>query len=172
MKVSIGKNKSTIVVNHHDVWSMDFTLSHIILPCLMEFKEGKNGVPGVLCTVGGESYEAQLSFDFYTESHEDAFNEKIKEWDDILDKMIWSFQQILYQDYHDQYHHGEWDLKFKDHEDSSIVDPATGKAEKYYEVIPPDPQKYWMDHRGLTIHEERIQEGLDLFAKYYRMLWI
>lgn len=172
MKVSIGKNKKSIVVDHHDVWSMDFTLAHIILPCLMEYKEGHMGIPGTICSVGGESYDRQLSFDFYTESHDSAFNEKIKEWNEIIDKMIWSFQQIIYQNYQDQYHYGEWDMKFKDYEGDTSIDPLTGKPEKFFEMIPPDPQKYWTDFRGLTIHEERIQEGIDLFAKYYRGLWI
>jgi hypothetical protein len=84
--------------------------------------------------------------------------------------MIWSFQQIALEDYDDKYHHGtpkfDWiktGQKFKN--------PLTGKLEETYQMVDKNPNEHWYDHIGHKLHEERIQEGLDLFGKYYRNLW-
>jgi hypothetical protein len=38
-------------------------------------------------------------------------------------------------------------------------------------MVDKDPNSHWFDGDGLELHEKRIQEGLDLFAKYFRSLW-
>jgi len=38
-------------------------------------------------------------------------------------------------------------------------------------MIDKNPTEHWTDYIGMRIHEERIQEGLELFGKYYRHLW-
>ena len=87
MKVNIGKypkgsghRKISVEIDNSDVWSFDHTLAHIIYPALLQLKEQKQGVPSDFVNdVGGEDYVEQDSFEFYKETHQEAFNEKCKE---------------------------------------------------------------------------------------------
>ena len=38
-------------------------------------------------------------------------------------------------------------------------------------MIDNNPEEHWFDANGHAEHVKRIQEGLDLFGKYYRNLW-
>jgi hypothetical protein len=38
-------------------------------------------------------------------------------------------------------------------------------------MVDKNPGAHWYDAEGHLLHEERIQEGLELFGKYYRSLW-
>ena len=91
--------KISVKIDDFDTWSLDHTLAIIIYPALLQLKNTKHGVPGEFADVGGESYGTQDSFDFYKESHNEAFDEGIKRWDEILNKIIWSFEQLLKDDY-------------------------------------------------------------------------
>lgn len=177
MKVNIGKyfktssnRKVDITVHRYDTYSLDHTLALIILPALIQLKETKHGVPGEFAEVGGEDYSHQDSFDFYKETHSESFEEKCKKWDEILDKMIWSFQQIALEDVDDKYYHGvalfDWiktDVKYPN--------PISGQMEETYQMVDKNPNDHWYDSVGHRLHEERIREGLELFGKYYRDLW-
>jgi hypothetical protein len=55
--------------------------------------------------------------------------------------------------------------------DRTFPNPITGKVEDTFHMKDKDPDSHWYDLEGHTLHEERIQEGLDLFGKYYRNLW-
>ena len=178
MKVKIGpfpkkgnRRKIDIQIEKFDTYSLDHTLAYIIYPALLQLKETKHGVPNdFVMEVGGEDYSQQDSFDFYKETHNDAFDEACKQWDIVLDKMIWSFSQLITEDYSSQYHHGvsEWDFV---ESDKQYPNPITGKLEPTYQMVDRDPTSHWFDSEGQQLHDERIQEGLDLFGKYYRALW-
>lgn len=177
MKIKIGKfpkkgnrRKINVQIDAWDTWSMDHTLALIVYPMLLQLKATKHGVPSNFCEVGGEDYVDQDSFDFYKETYNDSFNEKVKLWDEVLDKMIWAFKQIAFEDYEAKYHHGksEWDFVKSDH---TFPNPITGKLEPTYQMVDRDPNSHWFDIDGQMLHEERIQEGLNLFGKYYRNLW-
>ena len=163
------RRKVKIQIDRYDTYSMDHTLAKIIYPMLLQLKETKQGIPGDFADAGGADYDPQSSFDFYTESHNDAFDEKVKEWDNILDKMIWSFQQIADDNWEIQYHHGE--AKFDWVETEEIVNPITQKKEKMYQMVDINPNDHWIDFVGMRMHQDRIQEGIDLFAKYFMNLW-
>lgn len=176
MKINIGRynknseRKISVQIEKFDTWSLDHTLALIILPALIQLKATKHGVPGEFANVGGEDYNEQCSFDFYKESYNAAFNEKIKEWDEVLDKMIWSFQQIALEDYDSKYHHGKAKYDYVE-VDKLYPNPVTGKMEKLYQMVDKNPDEHWYDHVGHMLHEDRIQEGLELFGKYFRNLW-
>ena len=177
MKVNIGKYHKTSVdrnisinIEDFDTWSLDHTLALIILPALIQLKNCKHGVPAEFADVGGEDHDIQDSFDFYKESHSMAFEERIKQWEETLDKMIWSFQQIAYGDYDSKYHHGKAEYDWVK-SDKQYPNPVTGKLEPTYQMLDKNPDEHWYDHVGHMKHEEKIQEGIDLFAKYYRNLW-
>ena len=180
MKVKLGKfpkqgnsgRKIDIKIDRFDTWNVDHTLALIIYPLLIQLKATKHGVPNdFVCDVGGEDYIHQDSFDFYKESHAEAWEIAAKGWDDAIDKMIWSFEQLIKIDEIDsKYHHGKtsWDWV---ESDKQFPNPITGKMEKTFQMVDKDPSGHWYDHVGHTLHQERIQEGLDLFGKYFRNLW-
>jgi len=174
MKVQLGKyskqfKKSKIQIDKFDVWSLDHTLAEIILPCLLQLKDVKHGLPNEFVDVGGADYDQQQSFDFYTETHREAWEIGSKRWDDVLDKMIWSFYQIAYVDYESLYHHGKGDYEWIK-TDKQFANPITGKMEDTFQIVDKSKNS-WFDHVGYQLHMERIQEGIDLFAKYYFNLW-
>jgi hypothetical protein len=177
MKINIGKypkkdnnRKIDIKIEKFDTYSMDHTLALIILPMLLQLKTTKHGVPHEFAEVGGEDYSSQECFDFYREDYDEMFNKKILEWDNVLDKMIWSFQQLAMEDYESQYHHGKANFSWEK-TDKKFLNPVTGKMESTFQIIDKNPDDHWFDHEGLDLHNKKIQEGLDLFAKYYRNLW-
>jgi len=178
MKLNIGKfprrsNRRKINVNieRHDTWSLDHTLALIIYPALLQLKASKHGVPSPLVNdVGGEDWQAQECFDFYKESHDAAFQKACERWDEILDKMIWSFGQLIKDDYTDLYHHGSSEYDWVK-SDKQYPNPLTGKIEDTWQMVDKDPDSHWYDFEGQMLHEARMQEGFDLFGKYYRNLW-
>lgn len=153
--------KISVKIDDFDTWSLDHTLAIIIYPALLQLKNTKHGVPGEFADVGGESHGTQDSFDFYKESHNEAFDEGSKRWDEILDKMIWSFEQLLKDDYSEQYHHGEAKFEF-------VIE---NEDDDYSVMKDLNPTEHWYDGNGHMLHEQRIQEGLDLFGRYFRSLW-
>jgi len=178
MKIKIGnfpskgsRRKIDVQVDNFDTWSLDHTLAMIIYPALIQLKETKHGIPSdIVDDVGGEDYSPQDSFDFYKESHNDAWNDAAKKWDEILDKMIWSFYQLAHDNYSEKYHHGTSEYDWVK-SDKTFPNPITGKVEETYQMVDKDPDSHWYDAEGHLLHEERIQEGLNLFGKYYRSLW-
>jgi len=176
MKVKLGKylknsnRKVDITIDNFDTWNLDHSLALIILPALIQLKATKHGIPNDFAEVGGAQHDCQDSFDFYKESHNESFEQKCKEWDEVLDKMIWSFQQIALEEYDDLYHHGKADYDWVK-TNKQFPNPISGKMEDTFQMIDRNPEAHWYDHVGHQLHDDRIQEGLDLFGKYYRALW-
>jgi hypothetical protein len=160
MKVNIGKfpkngyQKISVEIERHDTWNMAYTLAYIIYPMLLKLKEEKQGIPNEFANAGGEKYLDQMSFDFYEESHDWAFEEKCKQWDIVLDKMIWSFEQLLDDDWESKYHHGKHETEWIQCDDQTL-----------------NPGGHWYDHDGHLLHISRMQEGFELFGKYFQNLW-
>jgi len=176
MKIKIGEfpnkgqRKIDIKIDHWDTWNMDSTLAMIIYPMLLQLKDTKHGIPGEFVEVGGEDYGDQTCFDYYKETHDDAWKEGAKKWDDVLDQMIWSFRQLACEDYDSQYHHG--DAAYDWEETGNLYpNPVNGVMEPTYKIIDKNPKEHWYDYVGHQLHEERIQAGITLFGKYYRSLW-
>lgn len=151
MKVYIGrfpKNKErkvNIRIDYWDTWSMDHTLSMIIIPMLKQLKATKQGAPLVDNEDVPEHLRAtdkMLADDHIDDNH-------FARWDWILDEMIWTFEAIL-----------EGESKFFDH--SQVDDNASFKDQINQTKVDTD---------GLEANEKRITNGLRLFGKYYRSLW-
>ena len=135
--------KISVKIDKYDTWSMDHTLSHIIVPMLIQLKKTKQGIPNDMLT---EEYNKLCtSMDYHLEKENGPlhkkekalFKEAIKKWNDILDKMIWSFKEIRSD------HKGE--------------------------------NKFWkkdsFDNEGHKEYYKRVNEGTELFGKYYMNLW-
>ena len=124
MKVNIGEYLNSedkgervieIHIDDYDIWNMDHTLALIILPMLKKYKSTFHGIPSNFCY---DQDETELPIE-----------ESKSMWNQILDKMIWSFEAIV--------------------KDDDLLQPKDKIVE----------------------YNERIQEGLNLFAVYFRSLW-
>jgi hypothetical protein len=166
-----GKRRIDIQIDPFDTWSFDHTIASIIFPALIQLKNTKHGVPGGFTDRVGGDFDNNLVFDFIKEDDAEVFNQLCDSWDDVLDKMIWSFLQLsIEDDYDNKYHHGKMETDWVE-SDYTYTDPITGKIEKTYQMVDKNPEEHWFDQIGNQEHEKRIQEGLDLFGKHFRDLW-
>lgn len=166
------KRRMKIHIDYYDVWSMDSTLSPIILPMLKKLKEVKHGsgfvdledVPEHLRYTETEDYDAQEVFDFYNDA--DTAMQKLPcdiharyEW--LLDELIWTFEQMCDDDWEQQYwiKHPEIDFEKYPEDEGKTVVPVRWKV------------KGECDWVGRQKHQDRIDNGLRLFGKYFRTLW-
>ena len=82
-----------IVIHDWDTWSMDHTLSYIIVPMLKQLKETKHGAPAVEFKDVPEELmppDAEAVKKLYMQNGETDEN-FFKRWDWVLDEMIWAF---------------------------------------------------------------------------------
>jgi len=167
VKVYIGRypskpdkeRKIRVRIDPWDTWSMDQTLVPIILPMLKQLRATKHGSSGAMPAFAYDSNQAQGSFDFYAEGDELVWNTGHAQWEETLDKMIWSFEQ-LDTDWEDQFHSGEHDI---------LWEPVPGTELTEMKRGPNDTHKF--DAEGYMAHLERIREGLRLFGEHYMDLW-
>jgi len=73
--------------------------------------------------------------------------------------MIWSFEQIN-TDWEAQFHSGEHDIYFE---------TVEGTEHSIMKYGPNNTHKF--DAKGYFKFQDRMQEGFELFGKYYRNLW-
>lgn len=154
------KRKVEIHIDRWDTYNLYNTLSLIILPLLKQFKEKNTGHPNIdVNDVPEEFKNLDMSDDKFYEN-----NKKI--WDWIIDEMIWTFQQLQpYYDWEEQYQSGECDFY---HEVSKTDE--NGKPKLYQLKTGPD-HTFEIDNARIKKHQERIDNGLRLFGKYFQSLW-
>lgn len=150
-----------IEIHKYDTWSMDNTLSHIILPMLKQLKESQHGAPSGMPSFKYTSNQAQKSFDFYKEGDDLSSETGFKEWEEIMDKMIWSFQ-----------------MEVDDVQPMELYCIKRDPRSFEEQLGEPDEEgnREWRstsdyDWGAVRAWEKRKQEGFDLFGKYYQNLW-
>jgi len=93
-----------VKIDYWDTWSMDCTLSNIILPMLKQLKGSKHGsgfiemedVPEHLRYTNTESYDHQSVFDFYHKEDLTVGNRDIHaRYDWVIDEMIFAFEMMV-----------------------------------------------------------------------------
>lgn len=175
MKVNIrnfnkgpAERRIDVQIDKWDTYSFDHTLALIILPGLIQLKDSMHGIPNGFVQSTGSDTDRNYCFDFIKDDENEVFGKGCQKWHETLDKIIWSFQQLALDEYDHQYHHGDMKIAWKP---VQIPNPVTGVVEEMYEMVDENPNEHWYDHVGHMLHEERIQEGLELFGKYYRNLW-
>ena len=163
-----------VKIDKCDTWSMDSTLAPIILSMLKQLRDTKHGsqvvdledVPEPMRTINHEEWDPQSCFEFYHEPDLQKIQCDLHDrWDWVLGEMIWTFEQICDDDNDAQFHSGNHDFKFVPCEWDSDGKPTLYTSEKG----PNDTHVF--DSEGYTKHQERINNGLRLFGKYYRGLW-
>lgn len=147
-----------IKIDTWDVWSIEHTLSPIILPMLKELKRVKHGAPFIededvppkLRANRKLNYEGNVDPALHR-IEDDVDSKFFKRFNYVLDEMIWAFEQLSMDD-----HEG----KFYDHTESRK------EIDLNKSVL-----RIKVNRVGLRKHNERIDNGLRLFGKYYRTLW-
>ena len=157
LRNSINRDIRYIHIDPWDAWSIEHTLSPIILPMLQELKRVKHGAPFVAdedvpprlrSKKGG--YKGNADPDLHR-IEDDVDSKFFRRFDYILDEMIWTFTQLSMDD-----HEGQ----FYDHTESRK------EIDLNKSVL-----KIKVNRVGLRKHNARIENGLRLFGKYYRTLW-
>jgi hypothetical protein len=156
-----------VKIDNYDTWSMDSTLTPIILPMLKQLKETKHGAPytedeDVPERLRSTTKSAQKA----KKNSWDSDGNHFKRWDWILDEMIWAFEQLADDDWEAQFHTGTSDTIWVP---SKELD-AKGKPLTYEMKAGPKDTRKW-DKKGYTKHSARIDNGTRLFGKYFRALW-
>ena len=139
-----------VKIDRWDTWSMDYTLSHIIVPMLKQLKETKHGAP----FVDDEDVPEELKSTSAPpkENDWDTDENHFKRWDWALNEMIWAFEQNLDTNSEEKFFdHAEWYEKEKDFNKNL--------------------HKIKIDQPGLKAHQDRKANGFRLFGKYYEGLW-
>jgi len=160
-----SKRKRTIKVkiDRWDTWSMDHTLALIILPMLKQLKETNHGAPLVDDKDVPKKLRSTSAPSKENEWDTDANHFKRFEW--VMDEMIWTFEQLVDDDNDAQFHSGNLDL-------NSVPCEWDEKGEpKMYSLQHGPNHTAVFDKEGYDKHNERIQNGLRLFGRYYRNLW-
>ena len=153
-----------VKIDKWDTWSMDSTLSIIILPMLKQLNATKHGAP---TTDDADVPEGLRSTDAPPKENEwDVDENWFKRWDWIMGEMIWTFEQKQPDcDWEHQYYSGVHDTSFR-----AIEWDADGKALLHEQVKGPN-DTFKVDREGMDKHQDRINNGMKLFGKYYQGLW-
>ena len=75
-------------IDPYDTWSMDFTLSYIIVPMLIQLQKDKHGAP----LVDDEDVPKELR-STPTENEWDIDEHFFARWDWVMNEMIWAFTE-------------------------------------------------------------------------------
>lgn len=138
-----------IKIDHWDTWSMDHTLSLLIVPMLKQLHKEKHGGP--LVDDKDVPEELKSTSAPPKENDWDIDDNHFKRWDWVMEEMIWTFEQLC-----------DWD------NDKAFFDYGPKVENESFEN---SIKRIKVDHDGLNSHNDRIQNGLRLFGKYYRSLW-
>jgi hypothetical protein len=156
-----------VKIDYWDTWSMDHTLSPIILPMLKQLKEKKHGAP----FVDDEDVPEELkSTSAPAKANEwDTDDNHFARWDWVMDEMIFAFNCKVDDSWEDAFREGEHDILWVPVDRDGNEVP---KGEhKYYQMKDGPKNTYKCDYDGMRVVEARIQNGFRLFGKYYQGLW-
>lgn len=158
------KRKIKIRIDPYDTWSMNDTLSMIILPMLKQLNEKKQGAPLVDDADVPEHLRSTAAPPRENEWDTDA-NHFLR-WDWVMSEMIWTFEQLHPDcDWEQQYRTGKYDLRSVPCEWDENGKPSL------FELKEGPNHTSKIDQVGMEAHQERINNGLRLFGTYYQALW-
>jgi len=157
-----------VKIDYWDTWSMDSTLSTIVLPMLRQLHKTKHGAPYVDPKDVPEHLRPKKQTKKERENgHTD--NTHFERWDWVLGEMIFAFEMKSRDDWASEFHTGEIDIIWVPVDgDGNEVDK---KDAKFHEMRRgPKDTSHW-DMEGHRRVQERISNGFRLFGNYYEALW-
>jgi len=127
------------------LWSLDYTFAKYILPRLKYFRNNclKHSVPSSLCA---DSDGKEIDFDTAK-----------KEWERIIDTMIYSLEHSVDSEFDPCFYHD------KKHGIRVVEEVSGGKQIETFGIH--------IDENKFKERQLKIQEGLANFGKYFRNLW-
>ena len=141
------ERKIKIKLHPYDTWNMDSTLAMIIVPMLKQLKETSHS----LGSIHPDDCPPELRGNFDPDVHDTWYSKERWEW--FMDELIWTFTQL------DPRTDGE--AQFFDHSEFDNKEKSISKQISNIK----------MDSDGLKAYNDRIDNGLRLFGKYFRHLW-
>jgi hypothetical protein len=156
-----------VKIDYWDTWSMDHTLSPIILPMLQQLKEKKHGSP----FVDDEDVPDQLKSTNAPpkENDWDTDDNHHARWDWVMSEMIFAFTCKTDASWENEFREGDIDMLWVP-VDTAGNEVAKGEH-KYFQIKDGPKNTYKCDYEGMKVVEARIQNGFRLFGKYYQALW-
>ena len=163
----VDRKITYVKIDEWDTWSMDHTLSYIILPMLKQLKDSKHGAP----FVDDEDVPEELKSTSAPpkENEHDTDDNHFKRWDYVLDEMTFAFEHKADDSWEQEFRSGDFDTIWVpvDKEGNEVP-----KGEhKYYQMKDGPKHTYKCDYDGMQKVEDRMKNGFRLFGKYYQGLW-
>jgi hypothetical protein len=158
--------KIKVHIDRWDTWSMDHTLSYIVLPMLKQLNKTKHGAP----FVDDEDVPEHLRSTSAEpkENEWDTDSNHFLRWDWVMSEMIYAFECQLNDTWEDKYWTGEWGKPDFIKTDKEYPNPVTGEMESTFQINTGTRKCDW---DGLKQEQARIQNGFRLFGRYYQALW-
>jgi len=135
--------KVKVHIDHWDTWSMDYTLTHIILPMLKQLKETKHGAPYVENVDVPEELQMTVHEKLAWKVDGETNDKWHDRWNWVLGEMIHAFEQKCADDWREQF----------------FIEDSSAEC------------GLRMDSEGIEKEQERISNGFRLFGKYFENLW-
>jgi hypothetical protein len=155
MKVDIGRYPNQIrriKIHEWDCWSVDWTLAQIIEPMIKRIMADKRGIPG--CMFEDKNIE-------YTD---EEFAKAEHRWNEILEKIRWAMYEI-----------GHSEPNQPERKRSNIGSRRGDWAKFIQKLKTPISKEEKADLDEFSekskAYNNRIQEGCELFGKYFQNLW-
>jgi hypothetical protein len=156
-----------VKIDRWDTWSMDHTLSYIVLPMLKQLQSEKHGAPFVDDEDVPEELKSTSAPPKENEYDTDANH--FKRWDYVLNEMIFAFEHKVDDSWEDDYRSGEHDILWVPVDKDGNEVP---KGEhKFMQMSKGPKDTYECDYDGMEIVHKRMKNGFRLFGKYYEGLW-
>ena len=156
-----------VKIDKWDTWSMDHTLSIIVLPMLKQLQETKHGSP----LIDDEDVPENLRSTAAPpkENEWDTDDNLHLRWEWVMNEMIFAFECKLDDSWEDAFRSGEHDLLWIPVDKDG--NPVPKGEHKHYQMTHGPKDTYQCDYAGMKVVEDRIQNGFRLFGKYYQGLW-
>jgi hypothetical protein len=163
----VDRKINYVKIDRWDTWSMDHTLSYIVLPMLKQLKATTHGAP----YVDDEDVPDELKSSAAEpkENEYDTDSNHFKRWNYVLDEMIFAFEHKIDDTWEDAFRSGDSDWKMVPVDKDGNEVP---KGEhQYYQMKEGPNHTYKCDYEGMDKVHERMKNGFRLFGKYYQGLW-
>ena len=163
----IDRKIDYVKIDRWDTWSMDHTLSYIILPMLKQLKDSKHGGP----RVDDEDVPDEIKSTNAKPKENDYDTDDFwfDRWDYVLDEMIFAFECKIDDSWQEKFRSGEIDMTW------IPVDKEGNEVPKgqhtHYQMGHGPNHTYECDYEGIEKVQKRITNGFRLFGKYYEGLW-
>lgn len=163
------ERKVKIHIDRYDTWSMDDTLSMIIVPMLKQLKDTKHGAPHVDPNDVPDHLRPTAEEIKAWELNGDTDPKFFDRWDYVIDEMIFAFEHIADNDWEESFRSGDVDITWEPQNvNGQVVDEDDAD---FFEMKRGPKDTFTVDTDGIRAVYDRIDNGTRLFGKYFRNLW-